>query len=102
MSPLIEQFDAFAFSLILVVCSSLISALLTMICFWLKGLRHRMEKQENSLGRLKETLPIEYLRREDWACWSIKIEKSIHDIDKKIDTKFDGLSTLIQKSLKEH
>ena len=100
VGPVISQIDTFAFSIILMVCSALISALLTMICFWLKGLRHRMDKHENSLYRLKENLPIEYVRRDDWVRWSLKIEKKIEGVENKIDKKTDDLSKLIQKFFK--
>jgi hypothetical protein len=60
--------------------SALISALLTMVFIYIRSARRDVEKQRQDLHNLKETLPLDYVRREDFTRWSIKIDKKMDDL----------------------
>lgn len=68
----------------------LISTLFTAIGFWLKSLCRRMEKQEDSFHQLEKILPVDYVRRDDFVRWSVKIDKKIDDLFKLIQRSFKG------------
>lgn len=68
--------------ILLIVISALLSALLTLVISWLISLHRRQEKQEDNLSTLQQNLPIEYVRREDFVRWSVKIDKKLDDVFK--------------------
>ena len=82
-----------------VFVTGLLTALLTSIGFWLKTLYRKMEKQEDAHNKLEKNLPVDYVRREDFVHWTIKIDKKLNDFDNKLDKKMDDMSRLIQKCL---
>lgn len=85
--------------IVAIFATGILTSLLTAIGFWLKSLYRRMEKQEDAHNRLERNLPVEYVRREDFVHWTIKVDKKLNDFDKKLDDKTDDLSKLIQKCL---
>ena len=65
---------------LLIVLSALLSSLLTIVIIWLSSLHKRQEKHGDSLSELKEKMPVEYVRREDWIISFGKIEQKIDAI----------------------
>lgn len=74
------MFSNVAIVVIACILSSILSALLTMIFIYIKGTRRDVDTQRKKLSDLKETLPLDYVRREDFVRWSISIDKKIDDL----------------------
>lgn len=66
------------------VVSGLFSALLAVVIMYLKGTHTKLETQRNALGDLEKNLPVDYVRREDFVRWTIKIDKKMDDIYRRM------------------
>lgn len=69
---------------VVALISGLLSALLTMIFMYLRGTRAKLEEQCAALSDLEKTLPLDYVRREDFVRWTIKVDKKLDDLNKTI------------------
>jgi predicted Holliday junction resolvase-like endonuclease len=71
----------------LTIVGCVVSALLTLVIFYLRDIKETINKQngrhtelQKEISELKATLPREYVRREDWIMSFGKIEQKIDAI----------------------
>lgn len=72
-------------AIISAVVSALISALLTMILMHLKGTRQKIDEQQAALSDLEKTLPLDYVLRDDFIRWTIRLDKKFDDLSQRIE-----------------
>jgi len=87
--------------LALVIVGCTLSALLTAAVFYLRDIKitkseqsAKHDKLQKELSELKESLPKEYVRREDWIM-------SFGKIEQKIDAIWEFVHGFIKKSMEE-
>lgn len=74
----------------LVVISALISSLLTVAIVWLNSLHKKQEKQSDNLVTLKDNLPREYVRKEDFKDWAKDVSDKINKLFNMVEGLLEG------------
>lgn len=79
--------DGLLVGIIVALVSGMLSALLTMIFMYVRGTRSRIDEQSRDLCDLQKNLPLDYVLRDDFIRWTIKIDKKLDDLGRHLEAK---------------